>query len=72
MTRDVEVWLGPMFEAMASTGVGKASFARLMERAVTSRAGESPGVDWVVLGQLLRAELGWDDYPSAPVSGFTC
>jgi hypothetical protein len=24
------------------------------------------GVDWVRLGQLLRHELGWDDYPVGP------
>jgi hypothetical protein len=24
-------------------------------------------IDWTMFGQLLRAELGWDDYPLGPV-----
>ena len=72
MTRDVESWLGPMLHAMLSSSAGDATFARLMDRAVTCRGDESPGVDWVVLGQLVRDELGWDHYPAEPSNGFMC
>jgi len=52
--------------ATASADVPSAAEAnRLFAASQRDRVG---GVDWVRLGQLLRHQLGWDDYPVGPPS----
>jgi hypothetical protein len=50
--------------AQASTDVP--SEAVLAEMLGTPGGGRIKGVDWVHLGNLMRDELGWHDYPDFP------
>ena len=52
-----------MLEALLGSPQGAEAFARLMESAITPRMGS---VDWLQLGQRMREELGWADYPDEP------
>ena len=65
MTPETERWLEPMVEAMLADHARIVSFARLIEM-VTS-PDSPPGVDWLFLGELMRFDLGWDQYPASPV-----
>jgi|KBSSwiStaDraftv2_1062776.scaffolds.fasta_scaffold1764082_1 hypothetical protein len=69
MTADTQQWLAPMFKALLATSEGGAAFARFMEAAVLqarTHSARGPAIDWVIVGQLIRAELGWSDYPASP------
>ena len=66
MTPVTERWLEPMVEAMLSDPARVASFARLIEMVTSADA--PPGVDWLFLGELMRFDLGWDQYPVSPES----
>jgi hypothetical protein len=64
-----------MLVALLLSKEGGAAFARLMEASMIAAVVEaifddvavgSRGIDWVHLGQLMRAELGWDHYPEVP------
>jgi hypothetical protein len=64
MTPEMERWLEPMVEAMFSDRARSASFARLIEMVTSEET--MPGVDWLFLGELMRFDLGWDQYPASP------
>ena len=66
MDVQTERWLGPMITELLSRPAGNAAFARFMERAVGIGDNGAAGVDWIRLGQMMRNELGWDDYPATP------
>jgi hypothetical protein len=75
MTNDTERWLSPMVVALLVSDDGGAAFARFVESVMIGAVVEamfddvpvgSKGLDWVRLGQLIRAELGWDHYPPSP------
>ena len=79
LTGDVERWLSPMLVALLLSKGGGAAYARLMESSMIAAVVEamfddvavgSRGLDWVHLGQLMRAELGWDHYPDVPALMF--
>ena len=64
-----------MLVALLLSKDGGVAFARLMEASMIAAVVEaifddvavgSRGLDWVHLGQLMRAELGWDHYPEVP------
>ncbi len=59
MTEETDQWLAPMFQAI-TTHHGR-SLGTLIQSAIADGA-----LDWVVLGRLMREELGWDDYPTYP------
>jgi len=68
MDVETERWLGPMVTALLDTELGGAAFQRFMQAAVIARTDEEPpGVDWIRIGQLIRYELDWHHYPSAPL-----
>ena len=76
-SNDVERWLSPMLVALLFSKEGGMTFGRLMEAVMIAAVVEaifddvavgSRGLDWVHLGQLVRAELGWDHYPECPTS----
>ena len=64
MTPETERWLEPMLEAMLIDHARTASLARLIEMVTSTDT--LPGVDWLFLGELMRFDLGWDDYPGSP------
>jgi len=64
MTPEMAGWLEPMVEAMLRDRALTASFARLI--AMVTSAETLPGVDWLFLGELMRFDLGWDQYPASP------
>ena len=75
LTVEVQRWLSPMLVALLLTKDGGTAFGRLMESVMIAAVVEaifddfaigSRGLDWVRLGQLMRAELGWDHYPEVP------
>ena len=66
MTFETEFWLAPLLGALLSYREGGESFARLMESAITTGAVSNRGVDWIGVGQMMRDELGWEDYPTIP------
>ena len=74
MNDDTEQWLGPMFTAQLADVDDGAAFLQFLGSAVSATAISARGVDWLHLGQLLRAELGWDHYPATPprMSEFEC
>jgi hypothetical protein len=55
-----------MFTALLDAMGGGGALARFLEAAVMEARMDSPSVDWIRLGQLMRAELGWDHYPASP------
>jgi hypothetical protein len=63
VTPGTETWLAPLLEALLADEKGSEAFGRLMEEAITDRMS---GVDWIKLGQHMRNELGWEDYPALP------
>ena len=77
LTGEVERWLSPMLVALLFSKEGGAAFVRLMESVMIAAVVEaifddvtvgSRGLDWVQLGKLMRAELGWDHYPDVPTA----
>lgn len=64
MTPDTVRWLEPMVEAMLTDHARAASFGRLIEMVTSVES--MPGVDWLFLGELMRFDLGWDQYPASP------
>ena len=75
LTVDTERWLSPMLVVLLLSKDGGAAFARIIESVMIAAVIEamlddvsigSRGLDWIRLGQLVRAELGWDHYPPAP------
>ena len=77
LTGEVERWLSPMLVALLFSKDGGTAFARLMESVMIAAVVEailddvavgSRGLDWVHLGKLMRAELGWDHYPDVPTA----
>lgn len=79
MTIETERWLSPMLVALLVSKEGGAAFARFMESLMIAAVVEamfddvpvgSRGLDWIRLGQLVRAELGWDHYPAFPTPGW--
>ena len=80
LTVDTERWLSPMLVVLLLSHEGGATFARIVESMMIAAVIEamlddvsigSRGLDWVRMGQLVRAELGWDHYPSLPPAGAT-
>jgi len=56
-----------MFIALLANEAEPARFARFMDTAIaTSSSSDAHEVDWVACGSMMRAHLGWDDYPSSP------
>jgi len=79
VTIETERWLSPMLVALLVSKEGGAAFARFMESLMIAAVVEamfddvpvgSRGLDWIRLGQLVRAELGWDHYPAVPTPGW--
>ena len=75
LTVETERWLSPMLVVLLLSQDGGAAFARIVESVMIATVVEamlddvsigSRNLDWVRLGQLVRAELGWDHYPAAP------
>src|SRR5690349_6522468 len=80
LTIETERWLSPMLVVLLLSQDGGAAFARIIESVMIAAVIEamlddvsigSRGLDWVRLGQLVRAELGWDHYPSLPPDSAT-
>jgi hypothetical protein len=72
---DTERWLSPMLVVLLLSKDGGPTFARIIESVMIAAVIEAMlddvsigarSLDWVRLGQLVRAELGWDHYPSVP------
>ena len=74
MNHDTEKWLGPMLDAQLADVDNGAAFLRFLGSAISTPAISKRGVDWLLLGQLLRKQLGWDHYPATPSQwrGFDC
>ena len=77
---DTERWLSPMLVVLLLSQDGGAAFARIVESVMVATVIEAMlddvsigtrNLDWVRLGQLVRAELGWDHYPAAPPDAAT-
>ena len=75
MTVETQEWLAPMLVALLVSDDGSGSLARLMEAIATAAAIEAilkavpigaSGPNWIRLGQLVREDLGWHDYPPSP------
>src|SRR5688572_23620761 len=75
LTVETERWLSPMLVVLLLSEDGGAAFARIVESVMIEAVVQamlddvsisSRGLDWFRLGQLVRAELGWDHYPPAP------
>lgn len=75
LTVETERWLSPMLVVLLLSKDGGAAFARIIESVMIAAVIEAMlddvsigvhGLDWVRLGQLVRAELGWDHYPDVP------
>jgi len=67
MTHETMRWLGLMFAALLANEAKPARFARFMDTAIaTSGSNNGHGIDWVEFGSMMRAHLGWDNYPSSP------
>ena len=58
---EIDQWLAPLFRAMTAARHEGRTLGNLIE--VVAIDGD---LDWVALGQLMRQELGWDDYPARP------
>jgi hypothetical protein len=80
LTVDTERWLSPMLVVLLLSQDGGAAFARIVESVMIATVIEAMlddvsigtrSLDWVRLGQLVRAELGWDHYPSLPPDAAT-
>jgi len=57
-----------MEKAIATASADVSSTAEANRLFAASQRDRVRGVDWVRLGQLLRHELGWDEYPAGPPS----
>jgi hypothetical protein len=75
LTAETERWLSPMLVVLLFSQDGGSAFARIVESVMIASVIEAMledvpigarRLDWVRLGQLVRAELGWDHYPAAP------
>ncbi len=85
MYHDISEWLEPLFSAAEHTNLNlwqlmqqaNKPLRQVPESDLPERLGGWPdvndltlAVDWVLFGQLLRHELGWDaTYPAQPVRG---
>jgi hypothetical protein len=76
---DTERWLSPMLVVLLLSKDGGAKFARITESMMIAAVIEAMlddvsigarSLDWLRLGQLVRAELGWDHYPAVPPRRF--
>ena len=63
-----ERWLGPLFTELVSIPTGDAALARLIADAVGNAELQAAPIDWIRVGQSIRAELHWNDYPLVPPS----
>ena len=75
LTVETERWLSPMLVALLLSEDGGAAFGRFMESLMIAAVVEAifddvpvgaRGLDWIRLGQLVRAELDWNHYPAVP------
>jgi hypothetical protein len=80
LTVHTERWLSPMLVVLLLSQDGGAAFARIVESVMIATVIEAMlddvsigtrSLDWVRLGQLVRAELGWDHYPALPPDATT-
>ena len=57
---------GPDDRRAARLSSGGEAFALLLETTMLAGCFSSDGVAWLRVGQLVRDELRWDDYPTVP------
>ncbi len=67
MDAETRRWLAPLYAALFATQGGAAMYVRSLESVVNEAHHGGPvAVDWVLVGQRIRDQLGWYDYPAWP------